>query len=237
MRLPISVDIPDAIDEKPFANVFALLRRIDRRFSPFKKTSELSRIQTGMVPKQAISAEMREVMDACDGLRAQTGGYFSAYFSGRFDPTGYVKGWAVRRASELLEAAGIGTYLINAGGDVLARSNSARVWRIGLQHPIHPGSIAGTVTAGNLAVATSGSYARGQHIIDPVAGRAASGVLSATVVGPDIAIADAFATAVCAMGKGGVGFIEQQPGYELFLVESDLTAHMSSGFAKMQNAQ
>ena len=51
------------------------------------------------------------------------------------------------------------------------------------------------------AVATSGAYERGAHIVDPHTGRPPRGVLSVTVVGPDLATADAYATAAFAMGE------------------------------------
>ena len=53
------------------------------------------------------------------------------------------------------------------------------------------------------AVATSGAYERGQHIVDPRTGRPPRGVLSVTVVGPDLGTADAYATAAFALGSAG----------------------------------
>ena len=56
------------------------------------------------------------------------------------------------------------------------------------------------VEATDLAVATSGAYARGEHVVDPHTGRAAERLLSVTIAGPDLATADAYATAAFAMG-------------------------------------
>ena len=53
------------------------------------------------------------------------------------------------------------------------------------------------------AVATSGLYERGAHIVDPRTGATPRGVLSVTVVGPRLATADAYATAAFAMGADG----------------------------------
>jgi FAD:protein FMN transferase len=55
----------------------------------------------------------------------------------------------------------------------------------------------------DLAVATSGAYERGAHVVDPRTGRAPRGVLSVTVAGPDLGTADAYATAAFAMGLDG----------------------------------
>ena len=229
MGLPISIDIPRA-DDVPFAAAFALLRGIDQQFSPYKKRSELSQYQTGRLTKDELSSDMKAVMGACQDLQLLTNGYFSALFAGRFDPSGYVKGWAIRCAGELLESLGYGTYMINAGGDVLARADDTHVWRIGLQHPIEPRAIMGTIAASNIAVASSGNYARGNHIINPITGQVATELLSVTVTGPDIAIADAFATAVFAMGYKGLEFIDTQKEYEALLVGQNMGVHMTRHF-------
>ena len=57
--------------------------------------------------------------------------------------------------------------------------------------------------ARDLGVATSGAYERGPHIVDPHRGRPPEGVLSVTVVAPDLGLADAYATAAFAMGLDG----------------------------------
>jgi thiamine biosynthesis lipoprotein len=53
------------------------------------------------------------------------------------------------------------------------------------------------------AVATSGAYERGEHIVDPLARRPPAGTLAVTVLGRDLATADAYATAAFAMGERG----------------------------------
>lgn len=237
MGVPVSIDVPGVTNAQPLEAAFVLLRCIEEQFSPYKKHSELSRYQAGQLDKSSLSADMREIMLACDQLRERTRGYFSAYFDDRFDPTGYVKGWAIQRAGKLLERAGHHTYMINAGGDILTRSNGGHTWRIGLQHPTNSQAIMGTIAAADIAVATSGLYARGQHIIDPVSAKRATELISVTVIGPQIATADALATALFAMGYKGLDFIETQQGYDALLVGPELDAHMSSNFAKPARMQ
>ena len=53
------------------------------------------------------------------------------------------------------------------------------------------------------AVATSGAYERGEHILDPLTGRPPAGTVAVTVLGRDLATADAYATAAFAMGERG----------------------------------
>ena len=76
-------------------------------------------------------------------------------------------------------------------------------WRVGIQHPQIRDRIAAVVEADDLAVATSGAYTRGDHVVDPHTGRPPEGVLSVTIAGPDLATADAYATAAFAMGADG----------------------------------
>ena len=135
---------------------------------------------------------MREVLARCEELRAETGGYFDVRAGGRLDPSGYVKGWAVQRAA----AFGCGRFLIEAGGDMVLRGS----WRVGIRHPYERGALAAAITVADCAVATSGAYERGPHILDPFTGRPATGLSSVTVIGRDLGTVDAYATAAFAAG-------------------------------------
>ena len=143
---------------------------------------------------------VREVLARCERLREETGGYFDARAGGRLDPSGLVKGWAVDRAAALLDAPGAQRFCIDAGGDLVARGGP---WRVGVRHPRRRRRLAAALSVHDAAVATSGAYERGAHMIDPHTRRPARGALSVTVVGPDSATADAYATAAFAMGAAG----------------------------------
>ena len=71
---------------------------------------------------------------------------------------------------------------------------------MGIADPLRPGRLALVVGASDCAVATSGTAERGPHILDPHTGQPASGLASLTIVGPSLALADAYATAAFAMG-------------------------------------
>ena len=62
------------------------------------------------------------------------------------------------------------------------------------------------------AVATSGTYERGAHIVDPRTGLVPSGLRSVTVVGPGLAFTDAYATAVYVMGLDGLALARRAAG-------------------------
>ena len=71
------------------------------------------------------------------------------------------------------------------------------------------------------AVATSGTAARGQHIIDPGTGAAAVRLLSATVVGPELTWADVYATAAFVLGHKGLGWHATRRRHAGILVDHD----------------
>ena len=103
---------------------------------------------------------------------------------------------------------------------------------MGIADPFHRGRLALVVEAADSAVATSGIAERGAHIIDPHLGRAATGLASLTVVGPSLALADAYATAAFAMGPARArDWAESRPGYEAYAITSDGDTWQTSGFA------
>src|ERR671932_477878 len=166
-------------------------------------------------------------------LERVTGGFFSVRPAGRLDPSGYVKGWAIDGAGQRLAAAGAESFCVNAGGDVVARGRPApdRRWRVGIRHPIELDRLAAVVVVEDLAVATSGEYERGAHILDPHTDRPPRGLLSETVVGPDLATADAYATAAFAMGADGPAWTATLAGYQAMCITSDHRVLSTPGFA------
>jgi thiamine biosynthesis lipoprotein len=213
MGMPIVVEVRDG--DAPLDEVFDWFRRVDDTFSTYKPDSEISRVARGESP---ASPEVRAILDRCEQLRVQTKGYFDAYAGGTLDPSGLVKGWAVDRAADLLDAAGVREYVVNAGGDMRLRGT----WRVGIQHPVEREAVAAVVEATDLALATSGEYARGRHVLDPHNGAPPSGVLSATISGPDLATADAYATAALAMGASiAPHWVARLRGYGALLILED----------------
>jgi thiamine biosynthesis lipoprotein len=216
MGMAISVDIPGCREEKVFKKVFKRLDEIDQRFSSYKKDSELCKYQRDEIKEKDLSNEFKVVIAACECAEKETDGYFSAYFSGKFDPTGYVKGWAIAQAGKLIEKNGFKTYAIGAGGDILARSESKKIWEVGIQDPKSSQKILNRLSIKNGAVATSGNYERGAHIINPKTGKPAAEFVSITVTGPNIIKADVLATA--AFAADSLDLIEQEPHYKAQVV-------------------
>ena len=150
---------------------------------------------------------------------------------GGVDPTGYVKGWAAQRALGALAMAGVTGAIVNAAGDIATFGNpgAGRPFRVGIVDPSDPRRLACVVEPGG-AVATSGTYERGAHLVDPRTGQAATRAASATVTGPDLGLADALGTALAVAGPDGLGFVEPIAGYEGFVIDHNGSWRSSAGF-------
>jgi thiamine biosynthesis lipoprotein len=184
----------------------------------------------GREKRQSSGARVAEGSWACAAISARSGGYFTTTPGGRFDPSGYVKGWAVERAAAILTAAGPAGHSVNGGGDV--QCSGDRMWRIGIADPLHPGRLALVVTGRDFAVATSGVAERRDHIIDPYTGQPPAGLASITVVGTRLAETDAYATAAFAMGAAARAWVEGLDGYEAYAITATGATWQTSGFGR-----
>lgn len=233
MGMPVYVDIRDAdADSDAIARMLAWLHWVDATFSTFKPESEISRIGRDELAIADAHPHVQTVLARCEELRGESEGYFDAYAGGSLDPSGLVKGWSVDEAAEILTAAGLHDFAINAGGDIRLRGGALPDdhWRVGIRHPREADKVAAVVEASDLAIATSGAYARGDHVIDPHTGRVPGGVLSVTVTGPELATADAYATAAFAMGLKGPSWTAGLTGYETMTITADDRILTTAGF-------
>ena len=215
--------------------------RIESRLSVFQPDTEISRWRAGRLAYAKLSAETRAIITDCDLAEELTGGLFSARRDGEYDPTGYVKGWALAQAGRMLTEAGIGSYCLNGGGDITARgvNGDGAPWQLGVAHPYRAGEmsivIAAPVDDGRpIAVATSGTTERGAHISNPLDGwRPVNS--SVTVVGHDIAFVDMAATAAVAAGKDGSAApaaLVQRLGLEAFGFDENRHPWWTPGMTK-----
>jgi FAD:protein FMN transferase len=191
------------------------LHELDDRFSLWKPDSELSRWRSGLVATP--SSLMDEVIELCAGAYDVTHGLFDAWaLPGGFDPTGLVKGWAAERALDHLARSGVAGALVNAGGDICVLPGQS--YEVGIRHPFEPDAMCGVVTVTG-AVATSGVYERGAHLVHPFAGPLAG--VAATVVGDSLVLCDILATALVVGGAEVLYLIEGLADYEGFFVDPD----------------
>jgi FAD:protein FMN transferase len=223
ITLDIADDLPAPALDGVSDRVFGWLREVDARFSTYRDDSEVCRFGRGEIALADASDDLRFVLARCADLWGETDGYFDAYAGGGLDPSGYVKGWSVQVASDRLLEAGVANHCLNAGGDIRLRglSPAGRPWRVGVRHPFNPSATCVVVSGTDLAIATSGVYERGHHVIDPRRGRPARGLRSVTVVGRDPGTADAYATAAIAMGNAGARWVGRQRNHTCAVITDD----------------
>jgi len=227
-------DVPLTALVSAVDSVYAELERLEQMFSTFRPTSEISRVNRGELAFGDCSPEVFEVLDACTWLEHETGGAFTAHpphRPGFLDPAGFVKGWAAQRSGALLGEVGLEHWYVNVGGDIQAHGSPAadRAWRVAVSDPVRREAVLAVIELpGGGAVATSGISERGRHLWSPVGLDAE--LLAVTVTGPELAWADAYATAVFALGEAGLDWMARFPGYEAFAIWSDHLVRMTGGF-------
>jgi len=121
MGTVVSFDVPDwagrdAAGGAVLDRAVRWLHWVDATFSPYRDDSDVSRFGRGSVALADCAPELAEVLAACAEVSARSDGYFTAWPGGRFDPSGYVKGWAIERAAAMLTAAGSAEHSVNGGG-------------------------------------------------------------------------------------------------------------------------
>lgn len=231
--MPVTIEIIGCSDRKVFNEVFSYFREVDRRFSTYKKNSEISKINRGKLKKKDYSQDMRQIFKLAAQTKKATGGYFDIERNGKIDPSGIVKGWAIFNAAKIIRKYGFGNFYIEAGGDIeVSGLKNKMKWRVGIRNPFNVKQIVKILEVSNLGVATSGNYERGVHIYNPKTHRLADEIASITIIGPNILEADRFATAAFAMGEKGIEFIEQQKGPEGYMIDKIGIATYTSGFER-----
>ncbi len=161
----------------------------------------------------------------------------------QIDLNSIAKGYVVDRIAEMVEALGGENYMVDIGGEISAQGVNAqgKPWRIGIESPID-----GNMTNGEYlqkiiaidpasplrAMATSGNYRRFYldadgnkvaHTIDPRTGTSKlSTLLSATVLAPNCALADAYGTMFMALGaERAIEVAEQLTNAEVYFILAD----------------
>ena len=237
MGLPMSIHVrgPRAREDRVAEAVeaaFAELRADEEIFSIWRPDSPVSRIRDGRDELRDALPRIKHVAGLCELAGQRTGGAFTAWLPDaagrlRFNPTGLVKGWAVEQAftglGRRLAFLGAHDLMINAGGDIAASCTRTDTpdWRVGIEDPRDRARMLRTLELRVGAVATSGTAARGLHIIDPTSGRPVDELASATVVGPELTWADVYATAAFVRGPRAAAWIATLTDHLGVLVTKD----------------
>ena len=234
MGMPITVEIVDAVSPELLSAAFDYFESVDGRFSTYKPDSEISQFNSGEISASELSAEMQEVFNLAQATAKASHGFFDMKCGdGSVDPSGIVKGWAVRNVALMLRRGGAENYYVDAGGDIqTAGCNSyGEAWRVGIRSPFSNQDVIKAVALQGQGIATSGTYVRGQHIYNPHSPQEKiKDIVSLTVIAADVLEADRFATAALAMGEDGIYFIESLPGFEGYVVNASGIATQTTGF-------
>lgn len=238
MGTAIGLDMREPwVDDSAVDAFFRWLRSVDRRFSTFREDSLVSRLRRGEISVDETDEDFDEVLRMCGDVERISRGTFDIWHHSPagVDPSGLVKGWSLDRGARILRDAGAQNFCVNAGGDVLAWGEAAprQPWQIGIRHPQIPDKMAVVMSGRDLAVATSGAYERGDHIVDPASGRSPSGLLSITIAGASAAYADAYATAAFAMGESGVEWMSQLRGYAGLAITAQMRVVWTDSFDRL----
>lgn len=148
----------------------------------------------------------------------------------KLDLSAVAKGYTVDRIASALQALGQHNFLVEVGGELKARGlrPDGRPWRVGIEKPL-PGAraVERVVALHDMAMATSGDYRnfyevdgqRRSHLIDPRTGRPIEhDLVSVTVLHPEAARADAWATALAVLGPTAGPELAEREGLSAFFV-------------------
>jgi thiamine biosynthesis lipoprotein len=241
MGMPIIVEIVDQnATQVTMDKVFEYFEYIDKTFSPFKENSEISRINRGEIKIEDWSADMKIIFELAEKTKNETSRYFDIIDNnGKYNPSGIVKGWAILEAAKILWKLGFENFYVNAGGDIQfsGKNSDGKTWTTGIKNPFNQKEIVKVIYLENKeGIATSGNYIRGDHIYNPNdRKKIIDEIVSFTVIGPDIYEADRFATAVFAMEKEGILFLEKFPRFAGYMIDKKGIAYMTNNFEQYTN--
>jgi len=146
------------------------------------------------------------------------------------------KGYGIDAVAQALSDAGLENYMVEIGGDLVAKgqNDKGESWRIGVEKPeTGSQSIQLIVPVDNLGMATSGDYknffeqdgVRYSHIIDPTTGRPITHrTTSVTVLAENAMMADAWATAMLALGQEEGLRLAEEHQLAVFFISRDVAA-------------
>jgi thiamine biosynthesis lipoprotein len=142
------------------------------------------------------------------------------------------KGYAVERAAQILEEAGIERAIINAGGNirVIGQKAPQQGWQVGIQDPRDPQALIGILSLQNESAVTSGDYQRNKeiagktyhHLLSARTGYPAESMMNVTVVTKDSGEADLLSTALFLMEpEQALTFLTQHKNAEAVLITAE----------------
>lgn len=213
---------------------FATAEKIENSVSEFKPASSTTKLNKNSGQWIRVDQSLLAILKTSFVIHQQTGGAFDPTFASagkdfslrdvelsarknrvcikdgvKLGFSAIAKGYIVDHMGKTLQKKGFKNYLINAGGDVLAKGD----WTIGInKSPC-------TLNLKNAAISTSGSYERGRHIINPQTKKPADHFLSVSVIAKSSMMADGLATGLYVLPLPKVEEIQSHnPGLTVVVV-------------------
>lgn len=207
----------------------------------------------GFKNKQKISEQLIDSLLQLTGyekIKFENGKFVKSNPGVMISMSAIAKGFTCDLMGEFLHAKGCENYMIDIGGEIVARGINAkgRTWRLGIREPqeqsiLSEPKMRAVVNLRNMAMATSGNYLnyyiedgkKYAHTIDPRTGYPVQySLLSATVITGDCLTADAFATAFMVLGVDeSIELSKNLPGIEVYFIylneNGDSEVYMSEG--------
>lgn len=152
------------------------------------------------------------------------------------DLSGIAKGHAVDALADLLAGAGARHCLVEVGGELVGRGlrPDGDPWWVDLERPPGVPLAPLRIALHRMAVATSGSYRRGDHNLDPATGRpAGNGTVSASVIHSSAMAADAWASALAVLGAHAGMAMARREGLAARMVERSGAEYLSPALIAM----
>jgi len=191
----------------------------------------------GKITLDSLKIDSLRQIIGYDGVRLENGKILFADSRMQLDFNAIAQGYSVDVIGDFLYSRGIENFLVDVGGEVLAKGlkPEKNPWIVGIERPSDSANdeerkIETTLAVTDMAVATSGSYRkfyirdgiRYSHAIDPSTGYPVRhNTLSVTVIAPDAMTADGMATAFLIMGsKKALQFIEEHPGCDAWFIDA-----------------
>lgn len=232
--------------------ILAEIARLEAILSTYKPASEISRLNSTIQPFHC-SHDLFALLSLYQRWSLATGGVISATPRSReqlqLDSTTRTANRPVgsatnvdalgkayildRAAARAIAESGVSHLMLNIGGDIVF-TQSPSAWTVGIANPERSHDNATPLTSVAMhkgAIAASGSYARGPHIIDARTGKLAPTSQSATAIAADAVTANALATALCVLSpQAGLSLVNTIPAVEALIVTSESqfrTAHFA----------
>ncbi|MBQ8593974.1 MAG: FAD:protein FMN transferase [Bacteroidaceae bacterium] len=165
------------------------------------------------------------------------------------DCSAIAKGYGCDVVATLFDSLGIKNYMIEIGGEIVVKGESAKRkrWTIGVNKPVDDtlalkSELQTVLRLTDCAMATSGNYRnyyyrdgkKYAHTIDPKSGYPVQhSLLSATVVAPNCAMADAYATSFMVMGvEKAMELCDRNPALKGYFIYVDSTGNYATCYSK-----